>query len=157
MGLRARALFVYGSFMASHRSGRAVAQRSGLKGHVDDQVLALQLHEEDRVRRARYLAAASARSSVSMSCGVTMPRSSMPLLLNCGATPGSLPSVVGSETGPSGPRIRDHLAEEARHFDDRQLRLYRYTHGDRAHAYTASTRRAHQLQKAAEVQRRRGA
>ena len=36
MDLRARALFAYGSLMASRRSGRVVTQCSGLKGDVDD-------------------------------------------------------------------------------------------------------------------------
>ena len=49
MGLHAHAQFAYGSLMASRRSGRVVAQRLGLKGHVDDQVVV-------RVRRARYSA-----------------------------------------------------------------------------------------------------
>ena len=31
-----------------------VAQRSGLKGRVDDRVVVLRLHEEDSGRRARY-------------------------------------------------------------------------------------------------------
>ena len=39
--------------MASRRSGHVVPQRSGLKGHVDDQVIVLR-HEEDRVSRGRY-------------------------------------------------------------------------------------------------------
>ena len=54
MGLRAHALFAYGSLMASRRSGRVVAQHSGSKGHVNDQVVVLRLHEEGRVRRACY-------------------------------------------------------------------------------------------------------
>ena len=54
MGLRAHALFAYGSLMASRRSGRVVAQHSGSKGHVNDQVVVLRLHEEDYVRRVRY-------------------------------------------------------------------------------------------------------
>ena len=102
MGPCARALFAYDSLMASRMSGRVVAQRSGLKGHVDYEVVVLWLHEEDRVRRARHPAAASARPSVSMSCGVMMPRTLMNLPFNCGETPGSLPSVVGSETGVVG-------------------------------------------------------
>ena len=53
MGVRGRALFVYGSLMASRRSVHVVAQRSGLKGHVDDQVVVL-WNEEDRISRARY-------------------------------------------------------------------------------------------------------
>ena len=53
MGLSARALFVYGSLIASRTSRQVVAQHSGLKGHVDDQVVVLR-HEEDRVSRARY-------------------------------------------------------------------------------------------------------
>ena len=42
--------------MAKRSSEHVVAQRSGLKGHVDDQFVVLQLHEEDRVHHARYLA-----------------------------------------------------------------------------------------------------
>ena len=54
MALRVLALFAYGSLIASCRSWCVVAQRSGLKGHVDDQVVVLWLHEEDGVHRARY-------------------------------------------------------------------------------------------------------
>ena len=66
MGLRARMLFAYGSLMVSRRSGCVVAQHSSLKGHLDDQVFVLQLHEEDRVHRTRCPATASVRSSVIM-------------------------------------------------------------------------------------------
>ena len=113
--------------MASRRSGRVVAQRSGLKGHVDYQVVVLRLLEEDRVRRARHPAAASARSSVSMSCSVMMSKALMNLPFNCGETPGSLPSVVGSETGSSDSHVRGHLVEEARRIEDGRLHLYKYT------------------------------
>ena len=51
----------------------------------------------------------------------------MHLLVNCKETPGSSPSVVGSETGIVGPHVRGHLAVEARRFEDGRLRLYKYT------------------------------
>ena len=127
--------FLYGEPQVQAHGGPA----PDLKGYVDDQVVVLRLHEEDASVVHAIQPPASARSSVSISCGVMMPRSSMPLPCKCGATPGSLPSVVGSETGSSGPHIRDHLAEEARRFDDGRLRLYKYTPGIE---HTALTKRA---------------
>ena len=70
-----------------------VAQRSGLKGHVDDQVVELWLREEDRVRRARCLAC----GRCALECDDAEVINSFPF--NCGATMGSLPSVMESKTG----------------------------------------------------------
>ena len=47
-----------------------------------------------------------------------MPRALIPsscLPINCKATLGPLPSVVGLETGDLETRVRSHLAEKARH------------------------------------------
>ena len=114
MTLGARALFGSGSLRVIHSSGRVLAQRSGLKGPVDDQVVVLRLHEEDRIRRARYPAG-----------GWGMFERDDAKIVN------SLAILLWGSTGllalSSRPHVRDHLVEEACRFEDGGLRSDEYT------------------------------
>ena len=107
----------------SRRPGRVVAKRSVLKGHVDDHVV-LQLHGEDRVRRARY----PARGRYPLERDDTeVSKFPFPSTAGQHRAPFPLSWDERLPEGPSGPHVRDHLAEEARCFEDRRLRLHKFT------------------------------